>query len=151
MEAKGCAKSAVWKDARRYFYWALRARLAKSNALKAFAEASPDMDLDDRTALLEHLTSIDEESDNRSAATTLESFDLAPTITKLKAEHLMRRMVDMAHQDRKATISGLVRFVDNLSEDEKASLRAALQGSPRSPGVYQSSLAWTTCSHLTLV
>lgn len=137
MEAKGCAKATVWKDARRHFYWALRARIARSNALKAFAEASPDSDYEYRTDLLESLATVEDVTDNQALATALEALDLTPTLAKLKSDHLMRRMLDMADEDRKATIGGLVRFVDNLTEDEKTTLKNALQKSSRSPGLSQ--------------
>lgn len=134
MEAKGCAKALTWKNARRHFYWALRARIARSNALKAFTEASPDSDYEYRTDLLENLVPVQELGDNRALALALEAFDIKPTVAKLKSDYLMRRMLEMADEDRKATISGLVRFVDNLTDDEKAALKTALQSSGRSPG-----------------
>ncbi|CAL1715333.1 unnamed protein product [Somion occarium] len=134
MEAKGCAKATVWKDARRRFYWALRAKIAKSVAMNQLAEASPDSTVEYREHLLESLTSVDATTDRRIAAETLEALDLRPTLAQLKADHLMRRMVALSHEDRKATVNGLVRLVDNLSEDEKATLLNALQNSSRSPG-----------------
>ena len=52
MEAKGCAKPCVWKDARRHFYWSLRARLARTAALAQLAEADPELSLAARVRLL---------------------------------------------------------------------------------------------------
>ena len=60
-----------------------------------------------------------------------QALNLTATIAELKADHLMRRMLALAHEDRKATIGGLIRLVDNLSDDEKATLSAALQNSSR--------------------
>ncbi|KAI0072645.1 acetyl CoA carboxylase [Panus rudis PR-1116 ss-1] len=134
MEAKGCARPMVWKDARRRFYWALRAKIAKSYALSQLAEASPDATEEYREHLLESLTSVDDTTDRRVAAETLEALDLKPTLAQLKADHLTRRLVALSHEDRKATMDGLIRLVDNLSEDEKAALINALQNSSRSPG-----------------
>lgn len=134
MEAKGCAKALSWKNARRHFYWAFRARIARSSALSAFAEASPDSDYEYRTDLLDSLVSVQDPDDNRALAQALEAFDIKSTVSKLKSDYLMRRMVEMADEDRKATIGGLVRFVDNLTEDEKTTLKNALQNSGRSPG-----------------
>ncbi|KAI0796098.1 acetyl CoA carboxylase [Abortiporus biennis] len=134
MEAKGCAKSMVWKDARRRFYWAVRAKVARSTALAQLAEASPESTAEYRERLLDTLTSIDEATERRVAAEAYESLDLRPTLSQLKADHLMRRMLTLAHEDRKATLAGLVRLVDNLAEEEKSALLTALQNSSRSPG-----------------
>lgn len=128
----------VWKDARRRFYWALRAKVAKSTALDHLAEASPDSTVEYREHLLESLTSTDATTDRRAAAQTYETLDLRPTVAQLKADHLMRRMLALSHEDRKATVNGLVRLVDNLSEEERATLLNALQNSNRSPGQYRS-------------
>jgi acetyl-CoA carboxylase/biotin carboxylase 1 len=46
----------------------------------------------------------------------------------------MRRLLDMAQQDRKAMIGSLTRLADNLSEDDRSSLITALQSASRSPG-----------------
>lgn len=134
MEAKGCARPMVWKDSRRRFYWAVRAKIAWSSAMAQLAEASPEATVEYRTRLLTSLTEVDTLTDRRIAAEKLEALDLNPVAAQLKADHLMRQMVQLAHEDRKATINGLVRLVDNLSDDEKATLVSALQGSGRSPG-----------------
>lgn len=124
----------VWKDARRRFYWSLRAKVAKSAALDQLAEASPDSTVEYRDHLLESLSSVDLSADRRVAAETYEALDLRPTVAQLKADHLMRSMLALSHEDRKATVNGLVRLVDNLSDDERAALLNALQNSNRSPG-----------------
>jgi acetyl-CoA carboxylase / biotin carboxylase 1 len=129
MEAKGCAKSAVWKDARRKFYWAVRARVALSSASAKIAVATPDSTHDYRIRLLYSLASIDPTTDHRGIAEALEKLDLSRTLASLKADHLLRRLLDIANEDRKATMDGLIRLVDELSEDEKTNLGAALQNS----------------------
>ncbi|EPQ56622.1 cytosolic acc1, acetyl-CoA carboxylase [Gloeophyllum trabeum ATCC 11539] len=134
MEAKGCAKPCTWKGARRHFYWALRARLARQAALKKLAEASPDSSLEYRSQLLASLATIEEPNDNRAIAEKLEKLDLDQTIVQLKGDHLKKQMLAMVREDRKATLTGLVRLVDNLNDDEKASLLAAIHASNRSPG-----------------
>lgn len=135
MEAKGCAKPMVWKDARRRFYWAVRSKMAWSSAMAALEAASPDSTIEYRTRLLQTLAEVDDSTDRREAAEKLEALDLSSTVAQLKADHLMRRMLALAHEDRKATIGGLLRLVDNLADDEKAALSAALQNSTRSPGL----------------
>jgi len=134
MEAKGCAKAMVWKGARRHFYWATRAKLARTAAMAQLADASPNSTVEYRARLLESLASIDSTTDYRQMAEMLEALDLMATVAQLKADHLMRSMLALAQEDRKATMDGLVRLVDNLSEDEKATLVSALQNSSRSPG-----------------
>ena len=123
-----------WKDARRRFYWAVRSKVAWSAAMAKLAEASPDSTVEYRTRLLQTLAEVDDSTDRREAAEKLEALDLTATVAQLKADHLMRRMLALAHVDRKATINGLIRLVDNLADDEKASLVNALQNSTRSPG-----------------
>ena len=134
MEAKGCAKPMVWKDARRHFYWAVRAKVARSAALAHLAQASPDSTYDYRVHLLESIAGIEDVTDPRAIAEALEKLDLSNTITRLKADHLARRLLELANEDKKATVEGLVRLIDGLGEDDKLGLIAALQNSTRSPG-----------------
>ncbi|GJE90324.1 acetyl CoA carboxylase [Phanerochaete sordida] len=134
MEAKGCAKPMEWKNARRRFYWAVRSKVAWSAAMDKLREATPDSNVEYRARLLQSLAEVDDTTDRRESAEKLEALDLAATVAQLKADHLMRQMLALAHEDRKATIDGLIRLVDNLADDEKASLISALQSSTRSPG-----------------
>ncbi|KAF7294479.1 hypothetical protein MKEN_01440400 [Mycena kentingensis (nom. inval.)] len=131
MEAKGCAKPAVWKDARRHFYWAVRARIARSAALADIVEASPGSTLEYRTRLLNSLASVDATTPPRVAAEKLEKLDLSQTVTQLKSEHLMRNLLKLTKEDRKAAMDGLLRFADNLSEEERVSLLTVLQSAAR--------------------
>ncbi|KAJ7115896.1 acetyl-CoA carboxylase [Mycena epipterygia] len=133
MEAKGCAKPTVWKDARRHFYWAVRSRVARSAALADIAEASPGTKPEYRSRLLNSLASIDSSTSPRLAAEKLENLDLSQTIVQLRTEHLMRNLLDLTKEDRKAAMDGLLRFADNLSDEERASLITVLQNTARSP------------------
>ncbi|KAJ7066657.1 acetyl-CoA carboxylase [Mycena amicta] len=141
MEAKGCAKPAVWKDARRHFYWAVRARVARSAALADIAEASPGTTLEYRTRLLNSLAGVDSTTPPRTAAEKLEHLDLSQTVTQLKSEHLMRNLLNLTKEDRKAAMDGLLRFADNLSDEERSSLLTVLQSAarPSAPPSYVSS------------
>lgn len=98
------------------------------------AEASPDSTVEYRTRLLQSLTEVDESTDRKEIAEKVEALNLSATLAQLKADHLMHCMTSLAHDDRKATIGALVRLVDNLSDEERATLAAALQNSTRSPG-----------------
>lgn len=145
MEAKGCAKPMVWKDARRRFYWAVRSKVAWSAAISLLGEASPGSTVEYRAQLLRNLAEIDDTTDRRVAAEKLETLDLSGTAAQLRADHLTRSMLALAQDDRKATIDGLIRLVDDLADDEKAALIAALQNSTRSPGTYMSVLQPDVC------
>ena len=134
MEAKGCAKPAVWKEARRQFYWAVRARVSRSTLLAELAEASPESTSEYRSRLLNSIASVDNTTDPRTTAEALEKLDLAPTLAKLKSDYLMRRLLDMAQQDRKAMVDSMTRLADIISDDDRTSLIAALQSASRSPG-----------------
>jgi acetyl-CoA carboxylase/biotin carboxylase 1 len=134
MEAKGCAKPAVWKNARRHFYWAVRARIASSAALADIADASPGATYKYRLRLLNSLAGIEPTTEYRVIAEKLEGLDLTQTISQLRADHLARRFIDLTQEDRKAAMTGLMRLADNLSEEERASLISVLQNASRSPG-----------------
>jgi acetyl-CoA carboxylase / biotin carboxylase 1 len=139
MEAKGCAKPAVWKDARRYFYWALRAEIARAAAIANIAEASPASTRDYQTKLLLSLLPPDTatSTDNRAFAEAIEALDLSSTLSTLRRDHVAKQMLGMVKSDRKGALDGLVRVFDglNLSEEERVTLSAALQNpTNRSPG-----------------
>lgn len=134
MEAKGCAKPAVWKDARRYFYWALRARIARSTLLEQIEDGNPEIGSEERTALLDSLIPDSGLSNNRALAEVLEQLDITPTLSKLKADHLLSHFAEVAGEDRKASLDGLVRIIDSLSDGEKMSLQSAIQNSVRLVG-----------------
>ncbi|KAH9921701.1 acetyl CoA carboxylase [Epithele typhae] len=133
MEAKGCAKPMNWKDARRRFYWAVRAKVARSAAMAQLVEASPESTFEYRSHLLETIAGIENETETRPIAEALEKLDLTNTLTQLKADHLARRLMELASEDKKATINSLARLIDGLGDDERLALIAALQNN-RSPG-----------------
>ena len=134
MEAKGCAKPAVWKNARRQFYWATRARIARSAAPADIEEASPGSTNEYRTRLLDSLAGIDDSASPREVVEALENLDLSGTVAQLKADHLIRQMIDLTKEDRKAAMHGFSRLADNLSDEERLALIGLLQSSSRSPG-----------------
>lgn len=133
MEAKGCAKACEWKDARRRFYWALRARIARSRALAQITEANPESTPAYRSQLLTQLAPVDG-SNMREAAETLEGLDLTQKLKQLRGDHVMHTIRQSLHADREATLEGLRGLLDELSDEEKANIVAAVQGSTRSPG-----------------
>ncbi|KAH8091758.1 carboxyl transferase domain-containing protein [Cristinia sonorae] len=54
---------------------------------------------------LQSLTQVDSTTDHREAAEALEKLDLTATVAQLKADHLMRSMLALAHEDRKAALN----------------------------------------------
>ncbi|KAL0953702.1 hypothetical protein HGRIS_004895 [Hohenbuehelia grisea] len=134
MEAKGCAKPAEWKDARRYFYWRLRSRVARSRALSQIAEASPTSTTEYRTRLLDNILSMEENSTDQEIAEAIEQLDLSKTVVQLKTDNLMRQIVALTQEDHKAAMDGLMRLADSLTEEDRSSLVTVLQNAPRSPG-----------------
>jgi acetyl-CoA carboxylase / biotin carboxylase 1 len=134
MEAKGCAKPVVWKESRRYFYWATRGRLARSNALAQLAAANPSKPREYREELLYNLCGVNGQSDHRTAAERLENLDLSPYVAQLKSENVVHQLLG----DRKSLVDGFVRLVDYLSEDEKATLLTALRNTNDSSGLSDS-------------
>ncbi|PPQ90739.1 hypothetical protein CVT25_010128 [Psilocybe cyanescens] len=133
MEAKGCAKPAVWKNARRHFYWALRARVARSSALSLIGEATPDATYQYRSRLLDSLAAIEPDTDYRQVAEALEKLDLTQTVAQLRADHLLRQMIELTKSDRKVVMDGLVRLADNFSDEERSTLVSLLKSGNRSP------------------
>jgi acetyl-CoA carboxylase / biotin carboxylase 1 len=127
MEAKGCAKPVVWRDARRLFYWSFRARLAKSSALAALAAADPGSSLEARLDLVKSLASLEPGDDDRQMATKLEALDITQTVRQLKADNVVRQLVQLTHDDKNATMGALMRLVDTLSEEERLTLVNGLQ------------------------
>lgn len=127
MEAKGCAKPMVWKNARRHFYWALRARLARSGAVERIRRAAPESSVDYCTRLLDSLIPDVDLSHEQQAALALENVNLEPTLEQLEKDSVAAKLLTLVQKDRKAVIEGVLRLADALSDDEKAALIASLQ------------------------
>jgi acetyl-CoA carboxylase/biotin carboxylase 1 len=130
MEAKGCAKPAVWTEARRFFYWSLRARLARSAALSKIADANPELSYDERVALFESQLPAEQPDTVRGKAELLESLDISARLTQVRGDYLAQRFVGLALADRSAVYEGLERLRGRLSAEEKSALIAALSGEP---------------------
>jgi acetyl-CoA carboxylase / biotin carboxylase 1 len=126
----------VWKDARRRFYWRVRARLAYSAALQKLAEASPISSHEYRTRLLDQLSQLDGHADSRAQAEALEKLDLSATLSQLKADTVTKKLLEVGRDDRKAMVAGLAKMMDDLTADEKEALRSVLASQGRSPGKF---------------
>jgi len=115
-----------WTNARRYFYWAVRARVARSTALARLAEADPSLTYDQRREILEGSLSLDSGASPQAVAEAYEAVDLKQTFSRLKGEHLMSKLLALAEEDKQVAVDGLTRLISGLGEDIKSSLMSAL-------------------------
>ncbi len=128
MEAKGCAKPAVWKNARRYFYWALRAKLQRMKFISQIIAASPTNTRDQpNKLLLSLLPPTINAKDHRAVSEALETINLEPTLSELRSINVTRQVKDiLASSDRKAVLAGIIHVVDSLTDEERISLQTSL-------------------------
>lgn len=116
-----------WVNARRYFYWTLRGRVARSSALGKLAGADPSLTPDERREILEDSLSLDSGMSPQAVAEAYEAVDLKQTISKLKSEHLLGKLSALAEEDKQTTVDGLARLISGLGEDTKSALLSALR------------------------
>ena len=116
-----------WTNARRHFYWAVRGRVARSSALRKLAEADPSLTYDQRREILEDLLSLGSGASPRGIAEAYEAVDLKQTVSKLKSEHLLGKLLALGEEDKQATVDGLTRLISGLGEDTKSALLSALR------------------------
>ena len=116
-----------WTNARRYFYWAVRGRVAQSSALGKLAEADPSLTSDQRRQILEDSLPPDSEASPQALAKAYEAVDLKQTISKLKSEHLLGKLLALTEEDKQATVDGLAKLISGLGEDTKSALMASLR------------------------
>lgn len=116
-----------WKNARRHFYWAVRGRVARSSALGKLAKADPSLTYDQRRELLEGSLSLDSGASPQVIAEAYEGVDLKQTVSKLKSEYLLGKLLAFAEEDKQATVDGLTRLISGLGEDTKSALLSALR------------------------
>jgi len=140
MEAKGCAKPIVWKLARRHFYWALRARIARSSAMARLLDAAPDTPSDYRSRLINKLAGLESTTDHRQTAEALERLDISQTVSQLKADNLLRQLIHLTRDDRKLALDSFTRIASNFSDEEKVALLTVLK-----PGEFTAAATGTHC------
>ena len=116
-----------WTNARRYFYWAVRGRVARSSALAKLAEADPGLTSDQRREILEDSLSLDSGMSPQAVAEAYEAINLKQTLSKLKSEHLLGKLLALAEEDKQATVDGLTKLISGLGEDTKTALLSALR------------------------
>ena len=132
MEAKGCAIPTVWNNARRYFYWAVRARLAHENAIRKLIAASPGTPEDILNTHLLQLVAAPE-TEHQAFTLEMEALELSEVAAKYRSAHITRSLVELIEENRKEGLAGMVKALEVLSEDERGILLGALQGT-KTPG-----------------
>jgi hypothetical protein len=138
MEAKGCAKPAVWKEARRLFYWALRRKVAQLNHIKTIQEASPTISRSDAKDLLFSLLPATLDPKNNHAMTqALEKLNIESTLSELREAEIARQITAFIRSpNRKAALNGLLSAAQSLTDDERALFRSAVTSVDHSPSMF---------------
>ena len=95
--------------------------------LAKLAEADPSLTSDQRREILEDSLSLDSGMSPQAIAEAYEAADLKQTISKLKNEHLLGKLLALAEEDKQATVDGLTKLISSLGEDTKSALLSALQ------------------------
>lgn len=123
MEAKGCARAAEWREARRYFYWRLRRRINEAHMLNKLATSHPVLTAAERVDVLSQLVEADPESD-QAVATWIESHANSVTAyaAQLKAQYISDKIMEFAETDKEGTLAGFARIMETLSEEDRKSL-----------------------------
>lgn len=116
-----------WTNARRYFYWAVRGRVARSSALGKLAEADPSLTSDQRRQILEDLLSLGSGASPQTLAKAYEAVNLNQTISRLRSEYLLGKLLALAEEDKQATVDGLTKLISGLGEDTKSALLTSLR------------------------
>jgi len=136
MEAKGCAIPIRWKNARRHFYWALRAQIATLAAASKLTAVSPKLTFEEaKRRVFDEVPQVSR-TDDRSIAEALEVLDLSDVVARLMSAHVIDQLTSLVQSNRKAGMAGLVGVVNALTEEEKTALAAALQASGVWPHVF---------------
>lgn len=134
MEAKGCAKPVQWRNARRYFHWALRAQLAISAAASKLIAVDPDLSLAEaKRRIFDQIPHVSP-TDDRGVAEALEGIDLTDIIAQLTSARVAGQLMSLVQSHRKAGLAGLVGVANALTDEERAALMVALQGVVPSSG-----------------
>lgn len=91
------------------------------------SEADPSLTYDQRREILEGSLSLGSEASPRAVAEAYEAVDLKQTISKLKSEHLLSKLLALAEEDKQVAVDGLAKLISGLGEDIKSSLMSTLR------------------------
>ncbi len=108
------------KNARRHFYWTLRARLARDSLLASLENANPLSSFDERLKILTTLVSNTDEP--QRLAEDLESVNLEPLLAQLCHQHAVAQVQLMAEKDRTSAIQGFTHLIHLMTSEERRPL-----------------------------
>ncbi|EJU03511.1 acetyl CoA carboxylase [Dacryopinax primogenitus] len=138
MQAKDCAEPLEWKNARRFFYWRLRARLALAEAYEQFQAVDSEMTEQSCEAMLLTAHPDLNFSDNRQLAEALAKVDLAQTVEKVQQLAVARQIKVLSATNPTGAFSGLIAVLHTMTGEMRASLLAELQSGESGPPSYSS-------------
>ncbi|KAK9465746.1 acetyl-CoA carboxylase [Lipomyces arxii] len=129
MKAKGTIKDILhWRDARRFFYWRLRRRVAECYILRDLASASPKSSRLERVARMKswYAEAGVTESDDAAVAEWISACEsvVKTKITQIKNDAKIQDMISLVRVEKDVAVAGLVQSLKALSaEDREAVLR----------------------------
>lgn len=125
MKAKGTIREALeWSQARKYFYWRLRRRLAEETVLKALAKADSSLKREEAVALLR--TIIPAEAADESVAQDLEGRQaqvVQKHIEQVRRNKVAKDVASLAQSDKAALLEGIKAAFPNTPELQAVSTR----------------------------
>lgn len=108
MKAKGTIREALeWSNARRYFYWRLRRRLAEENVAKQLATADPSMSREERVGIVQSM--VDASESDQAAVAMLEkqaTSAVQQKVAEVRKAKIANDVAKMALTDRAALLEG---------------------------------------------
>lgn len=108
MKAKGTIREALeWSNARRYFYWRLRRRLAEERVAKQLAEADPSLSRQERVSMVQNIVA--ESESDQAAVSALEKQAVAEVqakVVEVRKTKIANDVAKMAQTDRAALLEG---------------------------------------------
>ena len=98
-----------------------------SISLAKLAEADPSLTCDRRREILDDLLSLDAGASPQRTAEAHEAVDLKQTISRLKGEYFVNKLLDLAEEDKQVVVDGLTRLISSLGKDTRAALLSTLR------------------------
>lgn len=127
MKAKGTIREALeWSQARKYFYWRLRRRLAEETVMKALTAADSSLKREDAEAVLRSIISLD--APDETVAQDLESRQaqiVQSRIDETRRNKVAKDIAGLAQTDKAALLDGLKAAFPSSSELQAALARLA--------------------------
>lgn len=118
MKAKGTIREALeWSNARKYFYWRLRRRLAEEGVIKQLAKADSSLSRQQRLAVVQSIVNASE--GDASAANALEKQSasaIQAKIQQIRSAKVSNDIAQLAQTDRAALLEGIKAAFGGSSE-----------------------------------